>query len=285
MNAHAPAPADRDPAPFALTRGSAPLLLSIPHAGTFVADALRARFTDAAQALPDTDWHVPLLYDFASSLGASTLIATHSRYVIDLNRPPDDHSLYPGQDTTGLCPIDTFDRAALYRDGEAPAGAEIARRLDAVHRPYHQALAAELARLRDVHGSVVLWDAHSIRSVVPRFFDGRLPDFNLGTAGGASAAPALSATLGAIAAAAEGYTAVHNGRFKGGHITRRYGAPEAGIHAVQLELAQCTYMDEDAPYRYRDERAARVKPHLRAMLDAAIAFAAAPRDGAAGNAR
>jgi N-formylglutamate deformylase len=265
------------PPPFALHVGTRPLLVSVPHAGTHVPDDLRARLTDTARTLPDTDWHVDRLYAFARDIGASMLVATHSRYVIDLNRPPDGHSLYPGRDTTGLCPVDTFDREPLYRNAP-PSPAEIAARIEAVHRPYHDALAAELARLRERHGSVVLWDAHSIRSVVPRFFDGVLPDFNLGTVDGASAAPELVARVAASAAHAGGFTSVVDGRFKGGHITRRYGVPSRGIHAIQLEMAQRVYMDEAPPYAWRRDLAGHVTPHIHAMLDAALAFAEGGHD-------
>jgi N-formylglutamate deformylase len=265
-----------EPGAFTLHRGTRPLLVSVPHAGTFVPAELHGRLTDAARALPDTDWHVDRLYAFARDMGASMLVATHSRYVIDLNRPPDDHNLYPGRDTTGLCPVDTFDREPLYRDAP-PSPAEIAARIESVHRPYHDALAAELTRLRERHDTVVLWDAHSIRSVVPRFFDGVLPDFNLGTVEGTSAAPALVAAVAAIAARADGFTSVVDGRFKGGHITRRYGVPSRGIHAIQLEMGQRIYMDEAPPYPWRQDLAARVTPHIRAMLDAALAFAEGAR--------
>jgi N-formylglutamate deformylase len=254
------------PTAFTLHRGTRPLFVSVPHAGTYIPDDLAARLTGPARALPDTDWHVDRLYAFARALGASMLVATHSRYVIDLNRPPDDHSLYPGRDTTGLCPIDTFDRAPLYRDAP-PSPAEIAMRIAAIHQPYHHALATELARLRARHATVVLWDAHSIRSVVPRFFDGVLPDFNLGTVDGTSAAPALVASLAAIAGRAAGFTAVVDGRFKGGYITRRYGEPAGGVHAVQLELSEATYMDESPPFRFREDLAKRLRPQLRALVE------------------
>lgn len=261
-----------DPAPYKLHRGTRPLLVSMPHVGTFVPAALAARMTPAALALPDTDWHVDRLYDFAEALGASVLVATHSRYVIDLNRPPDDHNLYPGQDTTGLCPIDTFDRAPLYRTGGVGDDELIARRL-AVHEPYHAALRGELDRLRTLHRNVVLWDAHSIRSVVPRFFKGKLPDFNFGSAGGASCDTVLTDRLLAIMRRAGDYTSVLNGRFKGGHITRHYGAPAQGVHAIQLEMAQCIYMDERPPFDYLPKRAADVQQPLRELFGAALDFA------------
>ena len=258
---------------FRLRQGTWPLLISMPHVGTHVPPALAARFTPDARQVHDTDWHLERLYDFADAMGASVLVATHSRYVVDLNRPPDNQNLYPGQDTTGLCPVDTFDKTSVYSDGDVPDDAEIIARRDAIWQPYHQQLQAELSRLKAAHGTVVLWDAHSIRSVLPRFFEGRLPDLNLGTANGASCDPELAQALLGIGEAASAYQAVLNGRFKGGHITRQYGRPADGVHAVQLEMTQCTYMQEAMPFDYLPEQATRVQPHLRAMLEAALNFA------------
>ena len=268
---------DTSPPPFVFYPGTAPLLVSMPHAGTYVPPALAARFTDEARQVPDTDWHMERLYAFAKDMGASILVATHSRYVVDMNRPPDGASLYPGQSVTGLCPVDTFDDTPIYAAGDVPDEAEIAARRDAIWAPYHTQLRAELDRIRAQHGVAVLWDAHSIRSVLPRFFEGKLPDLNLGTADGASCDPALSQELLQIAKAAEGYTAVLNGRFKGGHITRHYGQPGQGVHAVQLEMTQCCYMQECLPFDYLPERAVQVQPHLQRMLAAALDFARASR--------
>ena len=262
------------PAPFVFHQGTQPLLVSMPHAGTYVPSALAARFTDEAREVPDTDWHMERLYAFAKDMGASILAATHSRYVVDLNRPPDGASLYPGQNVTGLCPVDTFDDTPIYTRGDVPDDSEITARRDAVWAPYHAQLRAELDRIRAQHGVAVLWDAHSIRSVLPRFFEGKLPDLNLGTADGASCSPALAQELLAIARSAPGYTGVLNGRFKGGHITRHYGQPERNIHAVQLEMTQCSYMQEALPFSYLPEVAAGVQPHLERMLKAVLAFAA-----------
>ena len=260
-------------APFVFHRGTRPLLVSMPHVGTHLPPAIAARLTPAGRELHDTDWHLDTLYAFARELGASILMATHSRYVIDLNRPPDGASLYPGQSVTGLCPVDTFDNHPLYADGTGPDDPEIAARREAVWRPYHDQLGAELERLKAEHVIAVLWDAHSIRSVLPRFFEGKLPDFNLGTADGAGCDPALAQHLLDIARATPGHTAVLNGRFKGGHITRHYGQPAQRVHAVQLELTQCCYMEEATPFRYRPDRASRIEPTLRALLDAVLAFA------------
>ena len=261
---------------FRFHQGTRPLLLSIPHMGTHVPPAIAERFTNEARQVPDTDWHLDQLYGFAVEMGASVLQATHSRYVVDLNRPPDNANLYPGQDTTGLCPVDTFDATPIYLTGQAPDDAEITTRRDALWQPYHQQLQTELSRLQTTFGRAVLWDAHSIRSVLPRFFEGKLPDLNLGTANGASCDPALAQRLLAIAASAPGYSAVLNGRFKGGHITRQYGQPAQGIHAVQLEMTQCTYMQEQLPFSYLPDVALRVQPHLRALLEAALAFVEQP---------
>jgi len=263
---------ETDQAAFHFRAGRRPLLISMPHVGTHIPPALRPRMTEAALQVPDTDWHLEQLYDFADALGASVLVATHSRYVVDLNRPPDNANLYPGQDTTGLCPLDTFDKEALYRRPEdAPGEAEITARRDAIWAPYHAQLRAELQRLKAQFGRAALWDAHSIRSVVPRFFEGQLPDLNLGTGNGTSCDAGLADQLLRLAQAS-GYSAVLNGRFKGGHITRHYGQPEQGIHAVQLEMAQITYMDEALPFDYRPLRAARVQPVLRQLLEAVLAF-------------
>jgi N-formylglutamate deformylase len=254
--------------PFHFVPGTRPVLLSIPHVGTHIPEALRSDYAEVAWQRADTDWHLDRLYAFAHHLGASVLQATHSRSVIDLNRPPDDQSLYPGRITTGLCPTETFRGEPLYCAGRAPSAEETARRLALYWRPYHETLAAELDRLKSLHGQVLLWDAHSIASQLPRLFEGKLSDLNLGTADGASCAADVLAPVAAIAQVS-GFSAVVNGRFKGGHITRRYGSPTQGIHAIQLELCQCLYMDEGKPFDYRPERAEQLQPTLAAMLGAA----------------
>ncbi|WP_323123276.1 N-formylglutamate deformylase [Burkholderia alba] len=260
------------PPVLTLHRGSLPLLISIPHAGTYLPDEIAATMTPVARHVDDCDWHLERLYGFARALGASVLVPSHARYVVDLNRPPDDANLYPGQDTTGLVPVDTFDKEPLYRDGHAPTVTEIARRRERYWQPYHEALVAELRRLKAEHGRALLWEAHSIRSHVPRFFDGRLPDFNFGTSNGASAAPGLAETLvDTVRAHGGDYTSIANGRFKGGYITRRYGVPAEGVQAVQLELVQATYMDESRPYAYDEAKAERIAPLLDALLKAALA--------------
>ncbi|MCS7102096.1 MAG: N-formylglutamate deformylase [Burkholderiaceae bacterium] len=257
---------------FTLHRGSAPLLVSVPHAGTAIPAALRAAFAERALALEDTDWHVDRLYAFARELGASLIVARLSRYVIDLNRPPENAPLYPGANNTELVPTRSFAGLPLYREGGAPDAAEIERRRALYWQPYHEALAAELARIRAQHGYALLWDGHSIRSQLPWLFEGRLPDLNLGTAGGASCAPSLRDALARALARQTRFTHVVDGRFKGGYITRRYGRPAEGVHAVQLEMCWSCYMEERPPYAVDPARAAQIEPVLRALLQTALAW-------------
>jgi N-formylglutamate deformylase len=255
---------------YKLERGDAPLLVSIPHLGTDIPGGMTPLYSDAALTLVDTDWHLDILYAFAREMGATILSAKLSRYVVDLNRPLGDESLYPGQTTTGLCPTETFRGEPVYRLGCEPDAAEKQRRVQAYYRPYHETLRAELVRLRAKHPHVLLWEAHSIASVLPRLFDSKLPDLNLGTQDGRTAAPAVQAAAEA-GAAAGAFTWVANGRFKGGYITRHFGAPRQGIHAVQLEMCQSTYMDETYPFSYRSDLAGRIQPTLRNMVGGAVA--------------
>ena len=255
---------------FTLHRGSAPLLISLPHDGTEIPEAIAATMTPSARRVPDTDWHVSRLYAFARELGASILTPRHSRYVVDLNRPPDDVSLYPGQNTTGLCPAVQFSGEPVYLPGMAPDPGAVSARVEQYWRPYHTALAGELARLREQHGRAVLWDGHSIRSVVPFLFEGRLPDFNLGTAGGASCSDNLQQRLVGVLEGQADHSFVVNGRFRGGYITRHYGRPDQGVDAVQLELAQSTYMDEDE-ITYDSTRAVPTQRLIQRLLEAVIA--------------
>ena len=254
---------------FRFTPGSTPLLVSMPHPGTYLPDGVAERLTDEARLIPDTDWHLERLYDFAAGLGAGVLAATHSRYVVDLNRPPDGRPLYPGAHNTALCPLDLFDGGPLYRPGQEPDEAEVEARLERYWRPYHGRLAVELTSLKERFGCAVLFEAHSIRSRLPRLFEGRLPDLNLGSAGGASVGSELEARLHRLCRQAEGFTSVLNGRFKGGYITRHFGRPADAVHAVQLELAQAIYMDEIPPFAFDEARAAHLRPLLRALLEEA----------------
>lgn len=254
---------------YHLRRGHSPLLVSMPHVGTTLPPWLAARLTPAAATLADTDWHLPRLYDFLDALDATVLVATHSRLVIDLNRPPDGVNLYPGQDTTGLVPVDTFRREPAYREDDLPDEAEVARRRDGYWRPYHAALDAEIGRIRDRNGHVALWDAHSIASELPRFFTGRLWDLNFGTGRGTACAPGYADAVLAPVKAQGDYTWIVDGRFTGGHITRHYGQPARGVHAIQLEMSQVIYMEESAPFTLRDDRCAALRPLLRRCLMAA----------------
>ena len=263
------------PTSYTLHCGTLPLLISIPHLGTELPPEFSAHMSPAAVITQDTDWHLDRLYGFARSLGASVLQARVSRYVIDLNRPPGGESLYPGQTTTGLCPTETFHGEPLYPAGAQPDATEQARRLQTYWKPYHAALAQELTRLKALHGAVLLWDAHSIAGVLPRLFEGQLPDLNLGTHSGQSCAPAI---IDRVAAVAQGsrFSHVVNGRFKGGYITRHYGQPAQNVHAIQLEMRQALYMNEAAPFDYLESQASTVQPLLQAMLTAALAQLTSP---------
>ncbi|HET9976509.1 MAG TPA: N-formylglutamate deformylase, partial [Burkholderiaceae bacterium] len=250
---------------FTLHRGTTPLVISIPHVGMSIPDDQRERYVPRALEVEDTDWYLDRLYAFAADLGASMLVPRESRYLIDLNRPRENTPMYAGSNNTELCPTRFFTGEPLYREGRVPDAAEIARRVAGYWQPYHDALGAELARVKAAHGHAVLFDAHSIKSELPWLFDGTLPHLNLGTAEGRSCAPSLRAALATLLAAQDRYSHVVDGRFKGGHITRAYGRPSEGVHAVQLEMCWRTYMDEDPP-RWNETRAAAVTPLLRTLV-------------------
>lgn len=255
---------------FDFTPGTSPLLISMPHVGTLLPADVRSGLIPEALDLRDTDWHLPRLYDFATSLGAGILAARYSRFAIDLNRPADDKPLYQTA-TTGLYPDILFDGTPLYRPGATPNAKIRKSYLDQIWQPYHDCITHELTRLRDTFGYAMLFDAHSIKGEIPRLFEGSLPDFNIGTNSGASCAPALATGLTAVCDA-PGYRHVINGRFKGGYITRQYGRPDLGVHAVQLELAQRTYMREAAPFDYLPNVADRVRPILQNFVQSLIDF-------------
>ena len=263
---------------FELKQGTAPLLVCMPHIGTDIEHELRALYVPRALAVEDTDWHLATLYNFLDGLGASVLRATTSRYVIDLNRPPDDAPMYPGASNTELCPTRFFTGDPLYQTGCEPSMPQRLARRSQYWQPYHQALAQELQRLQALHGQVLLWDAHSIRSAIPWLFEGRLPDLNIGTADGKAADARVTQAVAQACQDAPGISSVVNGRFKGGYTTRHYGNPAGGIHAVQLEKCQSLYMQEVAPYAYDAALAAQFQPVLHAMVRAGLeAVQALPR--------
>ncbi|MDZ3994149.1 N-formylglutamate deformylase [Pseudomonas sp. Teo4] len=253
-------------------QGSLPLLISMPHAGLKLTPEVRDGLVEPARCLPDTDWHIPQLYDFARELGASVVAAEYSRFVIDLNRPEDDKPLYAGA-TTGLYPSTLFEGEPLFKEGMEPSAEARKTYLELIWRPYHDTIKSELARLRETFGYALLWDAHSIRSLIPHLFEGKLPDFNLGTFNGASCDPQLAERLKGVCGQAQDYSHVLNGRFKGGHITRHYGDPARDIHAVQLELAQSTYMEESEPFAYREDLAQPTQQVLKHLLETALGWA------------
>jgi len=254
---------------FSLHQGRIPLLLSLPHNGYEIPDAIAVRMQPFARSAPDTDWFVDRLYAFALDMGASILVPRYSRYVIDLNRPPDDVSLYPGQNSTGLCPLQAFSGEAIYRDGMAPDADEIQARKALYWQPYHAALGSELSRIQQQHGSALLWEGHSIRPELPYLFEGRLPDINLGTANGASFPADRLQPIETLLGAQSAYSWVSNGRFKGGYNTRHYANPSKGIHAFQLELAQSAYMDADMR-RFDAATAAPVQDLIERMMRTAL---------------
>lgn len=247
-------------------KGKSPLLLAQPHGGTEIPARIFRRLNPLGQARADTDWHIDRLYQ---GLGDdATVVSTPiHRYVIDVNRDPADASLYPGQNTTDLCPTTTFDGSAIYLDGQEPSADEIAERRKRYHRPYHDAIRKQLERIRARHGYAILYDCHSIRSRIPFLFSGQLPDFNIGSNSGASCAPVVENAVASVCAGAAGYRHVVNGRFKGGWTTRHYGQPEQNQHAIQMELAQRNYMLEQAPWDYAEDKAETLRAILRRILE------------------
>lgn len=258
---------------FATHQGTSPVILAFPHTGTDVPADIRERLNDNGRILADTDWHIERLYDGLLP-DVTTVRATFHRYVIDANRDPAGVSLYPGQNTTGLVPETDFDGKPIWKDGAAPTEADIAFRLANFHAPYHAALAAEIARVKAIHGVAILYDCHSIRSLIPFLFEGRLPDFNVGTDMGRTCDRAIETATFEACANAEGYTSILNGRFKGGWTTRHYGRPQTGVHAIQMELAQTSHLSTEAPpFAYDEEKAARLRIPLKDILNRIEALA------------
>ncbi len=255
-----------------LHRGSTPLVVSLPHVGTVIPDWIAERLVQSALGVPDTDWFLDRLYAFAKARGASLLVPRYSRYVVDLNRPSDNQPMYAGANNTELCPTCAFSGEPLYHPGQAPGEHEVRERVDDYWYPYHNALADELARVRTQHGHAVLFDGHSIKGELPWLFAGRLPDLNLGSASGQACTAALAACVVDVFAAQGEYSHVLDGRFKGGFITRHYGNPAGGVHALQLEMAWRAYMDETPPYRWHEAKAAAITPLLQRMIDSLLSW-------------
>ncbi|MDH6257510.1 N-formylglutamate deformylase [Bradyrhizobium sp. BR13661] len=262
--------------PVEVHQGDGPIILGMPHPGTFIEDEVARHLNKTGLGITDTDWHVPRLYEGLLP-GVTIVRATFHRYVIDANRDPSGASLYPGQNTTGLCPLTDFDGRPIYRAGVEPGPEEIERRRLKYHAPYHAALAAEIARVKARHGVAILYDCHSIRSRIPFLFDGLLPDFNIGTNNTTSCHPVIEAAVRDVCVRADGFTSIVNGRFRGGWTTRHYGHPKNGVHAIQMELAQLSYMREASPWDYLPDVAARTRSHLGAVLAALDALARSDR--------
>jgi len=252
--------------PFEVTQGTSPVILGFPHIGTHVPPAIWERLNDNGKLLADTDWHIHHLYEGLLP-EVTTVRATFHRYVIDANRDPSGASLYPGQNTTGLVPETDFDGKPIWVAGDEPTESDIASRLRDFHEPYHEALAAEIERAKAIHGVAILYDCHSIRSNIPFLFEGRLPDFNIGTGLGRTCAREIEEAAVAVAGNAAGFNAVLNGRFKGGWTTRHYGRPQDGVHAIQMELAQSTHLQaENPPFAYDAAKAEKLRVHLKDIL-------------------
>lgn len=258
---------------FNFKQGRVPLLVSIPHSGLAIPDSIKPKFTALGLSLVDTDWHIPELYDFLSVLGCSVIQANYSRYVVDVNRPPDGSSLYPGMKVTDICTTETFMGEAIYLESHQPSEIEIKQRMHQYWQPYHRQLKEELNRLKDKYGYAVLWDAHSIRSCLPTLFEGQLPDLNLGTSAGQSCALEISDRVYSLMRSSK-YKVIRNGRFKGGYITRHYGNPEQNIHALQMEIAQIAYMSEHPNFEFDDAKARTLRPVIKEMLIATLNQAA-----------
>jgi len=245
--------------------GNSPLVLAQPHGGTWISPGILNRLNPQGRAIADTDWHINRLYDGLVE-DVTVVSTTIHRYTIDANRGPSDQSLYPGQNTTGLCPVTTFDGAPIYKPGQEPSEDEIQQRQQQYHQPYHDALEQQLERVHQRHGYVLLYDCHSIRSLVPYLFEGKLADFNIGTNSGLSCSPDLESAVLTACVEENNFTHVLNGRFKGGWTTRHYGNPQAGYHAIQMELAQCNYMLEEAPWSYDTDKAEMLRASLQNIL-------------------
>ena len=257
---------------YTYTPGASPLLMSIPHVGEYIPSGIATQLTDAGAHITDTDWHLDRLYNFTDELRLNVLKANYSRYVVDLNRSPNNESLYPGQNVTELVPTSTFAEEPLYAANTQPDDAETRRRRETYWQPYHKKVSGALSEIKDKFGYVVLFDCHSIKSIVPRFFEGTLPDFNLGTSSGDSCAISLRETLTSALSWDNNYTLAVDGRFKGGYITRHYSDPANNIHGFQLELSLATYMNEEPAIIWQEDLAEKVRPSLKRMLEAALSW-------------
>lgn len=221
-----------------------PLVVSIPHTGTYIPSDVRARLaSDAMRALPMTDWHLHPLYDFLPELGITTIHATWSRFVADLNRPPGGEALYPGRFETGIVARETFWGDTIW--DEPPAEGEIMEWKAQVHAPYHAKLLELLDETRQRFGRAVLIDAHSVASRANRLHSELEDDIYLGNRDETTCGPWL---INEVQAAMEeaGLRVVRNYPYKGGYITAHYGQLDA-VESLQIEMAQRVYMDEDDP--------------------------------------
>ncbi len=255
--------------PYEVIEGDSPLILGQPHGGLWLPSEVEAQLNDRGRGLDDADWHIAKLHEDLAP-GASVVRSHVHRYVVDANRDPSGVSLYPGQNTTALVPMTDFNGRSIWTT--KPSEAEVEARRLAYHAPYHVALSAEIARVKAIHGVAILYDCHSIRSNIPFLFDGVLPVFNIGDNNGATCDPRLT-RLVAEKCETSAFSAVTNGRFKGGWTTRNYGDPANGVHAIQMEMAQRVYMNEAPIWDYRTDLADQVRPVLSDIFQSIVQFA------------
>ena len=247
-----------------IKQGLSPLILCFPHTGPYIPDAINDTLNEQGREKADTDWHLHALYDGLAPEATSIRTCIH-RYVIDCNRDPQGKSLYPGQNTTDLVPLTDFDGLPLHK--QVPTPSQINARLRDFHRPYHTAIETQIERVKAAHGFAIVYDCHSIRSNIPFLFEGTLPHFNIGTNEGKTCAPSIEKAVYTLCEKAQNYSVVLNGRFKGGWTTRHYGLPDTNVHAVQMEIAQRSYMIETTPWTYETNKAQSLRSHLKEILD------------------
>ena len=243
-----------------------PIIISSPHSGTLFPDDLKPKFQEGIIDHPDdTDWYIDRLYSFAQDLGILVIAANYHRWVIDLNRDPESKPLYDdGRVITSLTPTTDFNGDSLYKNGDEPSDEEIANRIKNYYNPYHNKLKMLTEHYRKEFGKVLLFDAHSIRDVVPGIRKEPFPQLILGDNDGKSCKGELVNTALSVLEKSP-YELTHNHPFKGGYITRSIGNPKEGIHAMQLEMIKTNYMD-DGQTEYDDLRAEKIRSTLKDLF-------------------
>lgn len=242
-----------------------PIIISSPHSGTFFPPEIASKLKpEMADKPDDADWFIDRLYDFAPAMGITVIKANYCRWVIDLNRDPESKPLYTdGRVITGLVPTTNFNGDPLYKDA-VPEEHEIAERIHKYYLPYHEKLEELLEQTKQQFGKALLFDAHSIRRVVPGIQKEAFPQLILGDNDGTSASKEVIDAVWNILKDS-GYEATHNTPFKGGQITRSFGKPDDNVHALQLEMAKTNYMDATET-EYDGQNAAQIREVLKAVF-------------------